>query len=381
MRWSVHTALCGHRGARTIRGSPATDSFMNAEREYTLPIGQLPLLPWGILYNYVNDELARIKRPGAWLSHQDISESKRIAHFEDWCRARLAEINEHLWPRYDPDSGAWIGESAKWMRNLTEADLNLMIEIQQSGEIQKYPRLTGQPSDPKTHVKLFGQEDANNAENIWNGFGSYCQADEKLVAQINEVCEIADGSKELPINYWFKSKLQRPRPWQTALWIQRRPFVYFEATSSMTPSMCSGHCFQSLVSVGAAIERMLDDNPSDPMYPIPQLSEKLSALAQWAVDIGDRRVMAGVHYPSDNICSWFLFLTVAEFIFHRPEVKGYMARAISNGFVFQEIQRSLGNGGDCYRRPLSLIFSHSPVPGEGSPEHIAKFQNDNRLPR
>lgn len=335
---------------------------METNEQLTLYLNEdLPLPPWGIQYNFVNDELGRVKRPGAWLSGREMSKAERIADYERWRNARLKEINEHLWPTYDPVEHRWTGPSVRWMRELTAVDLRLMVQIQHSGHFQAYPDLDVQPSDPKTHVELFVMEDENGAANIWNGFGSYYPAEDSLVSQISDICGTADESKEIPVNYWFKEKLQRPRPWQMALRFLKAPFVYYGATSAITPSMCSGHCFQSLVAVGAAIERFLDDDSGDPEEANRKLPKMVAALARWAVDIGDRRVMAGVHYPSDNICSWFLFLTIAEFIFHRPEVRHHIARAITRSFVFQEIQKHINNGGEVYGRPLSLIEGRLPL--------------------
>jgi hypothetical protein len=144
---------------------------------------------------------------------------------------------------------------------------------------------------------------------------------------------------------------------QMALRFQYFNFEYLDAASSITPSMCSGHCLQGVLEVGGALERLLDDH-------IPLNLDKLLAICQWAVDIGDRRVMAGVHYPSDNICSWLLFLRMADFVFHRPDIKRIMGFAIAHrSFVFKELHRWKRIGrGRVYTAALAELNSLLPDP-------------------
>lgn len=71
--------------------------------------------------------------------------------------------------------------------------------------------------------------------------------------------------------------------------------------------MISGHAFQGLVvRRGGYIAKRL------------MLKSNLGAverLQQYAVDVGDRRVFAGVHYPSDNLASWYCGLRLCDHLF------------------------------------------------------------------
>ena len=93
---------------------------------------------------------------------------------------------------------------------------------------------------------------------------------------------------------------------QMAIRFDVSDFRYHEAVTSLSPSMCSGHCLQSSVCVGGSIEAAIGVLNLTP--------EVKAALGQWAVDIGDRRVFAGVHFPSDNLCSWITFLRMADYV-------------------------------------------------------------------
>jgi hypothetical protein len=53
------------------------------------------------------------------------------------------------------------------------------------------------------------------------------------------------------------------------------------------------------------------------------------ALEQFAVDIGDRRVLARVHYPSDLLSSWLMVMGMANYVFSTREVKNHLWAAIS----------------------------------------------------
>jgi hypothetical protein len=57
---------------------------------------------------------------------------------------------------------------------------------------------------------------------------------------------------------------------------------------------------------------------------------------QFVIDVGDRRVFAGVHYPSDNLASWYVAMRLIPRVFLADE-KIYEPRK----FLWNAIQRSL----------------------------------------
>ena len=77
----------------------------------------------------------------------------------------------------------------------------------------------------------------------------------------------------------------------------------------------------------------------------------MPALLQLAVDIGDRRVFAGIHYPSDAIASWIVVKTLADHVFRNSEVKGLLLEAIKTR---SEVYAKLSKIG-IYTPAMSLI--------------------------
>jgi len=68
-------------------------------------------------------------------------------------------------------------------------------------------------------------------------------------------------------------------------------------------------------------------------------------LQQFTVDVGDRRVFAGVHYPSDNLASWFTALNLVPRVFDEevaPDIKAFLWEAInSRSIVFDAIKKHI----------------------------------------
>src|SRR5262249_22492778 len=63
------------------------------------------------------------------------------------------------------------------------------------------------------------------------------------------------------------------------------------------------------------------------------------ALQQYAVDIGDRRVMAGVHYPGDSLASFIVAMSQACQLYKNGlEVKRHLWAAIRDqSFIYDRI--------------------------------------------
>jgi hypothetical protein len=70
-------------------------------------------------------------------------------------------------------------------------------------------------------------------------------------------------------------------------------------------------------------------------------------LQQFTVDIGDRRVFAGVHYPSDNLSSWYTALKLLPHVIDPSalaSVRKFLWEAISlKSIVFAEIMRHINS--------------------------------------
>ena len=122
----------------------------------------------------------------------------------------------------------------------------------------------------------------------------------------------------------LKSRMQRPRAYQMSAILGVLDFSHHDAESAATPSMISGHCLQGLVAATGAFV--------DHMNRLGEVPDAAAHLQQWGVDHGDRRVFAGVHYPSDNISSWYILAQASRcnlFGDFGAEARAFMKEAVT----------------------------------------------------
>lgn len=314
--------------------------------------GAIP--PWGYLNFEFMDDIKDVKRPQDWKSTSALTPAERQTDFDRWTETTLRLIVEKLWPLYCRHKREWRGESTAIMHPLTLADLNLMIELQEPRKgVRRFDEVVVSPlraAQWRLNSDLFQDEDNQGGSHVYEGFKFYDRSqDDKVLAAMSHICFRNDRNKNGNVNSIFKNHLQRPRPMQMALHHNLEAFQYRDSATASTPSMCGGHCLQALISIAALVERLLDDG-------ITLTPDTLVAFGQWAVDIGDRRVMAGLHYPSDNICSWLLCLRLCDNVFHRCEPKKLMAHAIlKQSYVFAEIERYIAEGNNVFQPALAEV--------------------------
>jgi hypothetical protein len=217
------------------------------------------------------------------------------------------------------------------VKHLFDVDFNLLAGL--------HPHLlrpiNGLFASTVTHSDLFTEEDNDNI-----GFGlSYTRYDPSLdtlvESQLRDVLRAGYTDKAGTIDLQLKQVFQRPRPWQMAF-IQSRPtYKYRWAATADTSSLVCGHCLQGLIgvcSVYADLGSLMT-------------KRSIQVLEQFAVDIGDRRVFAGVHYPSDNLSSWYTASALVPYVFkasHVAAVKRFMKNAIQKrSAVFAAIKHSI----------------------------------------
>ena len=118
--------------------------------------------------------------------------------------------------------------------------------------------------------------------------------------------------------------------------LQQDWFTYQDARTAVTPSMISGHCFETIMGGAAAYCRAIDAGLG---------SDTIDALARHTVDVGDRRVFAGVHYPSDNLSSWLTALLLMPIVCPDPKAPTWAWNAISShSRVYQVISANTQDG-------------------------------------
>jgi hypothetical protein len=277
------------------------------------------LPPWGPLSpEYVDGPDPKFP-PKDWLITSRKSPLEKQKHYDEWSKRLLARIAEILWPLYVPDKQVWRGKSVPWMTKLTQADLGTMGGLAQ--HLHQKPQSPLRPMTINTHLALFRIEDQDGGSDMFTNYSYYDGTQGAAVLEaMRDMAGLANDAKLGGIDIVLKSNLQRPRPMQMAIRFGVSDYHYHEAVTSISPSMCSGHCIQSCVCVGGAVEAAVGS--------LALTSDVKTAIGQWGVDIGDRRVFAGVHFPSDNLCSWIAFLRMADYVYTKPEAKQVMADAI-----------------------------------------------------
>jgi PAP2 superfamily len=232
-----------------------------------------------------------------------------IANYISACKA---EIAKHVWPRYDPISAQWVGAAGTDAVEVSRDDIDLIVQVR--------PLLQNTISSfstaPAKHFGLFRAEDNLAGEdNCGVSLGAFHSGRTLLeyTAGVQDGPAIAlaalmsHGDHRRPIATALanlKHQFQRPRPHQMAYLLGRANFTCVRAKTSFTPSLPSGHCLEALASGAVAYSTLLHSLT-------PELK---GAFSQYLVDIGDRRVFAGVHYATDNVASWYCSLLFCDLL-------------------------------------------------------------------
>lgn len=95
----------------------------------------------------------------------------------------------------------------------------------------------------------------------------------------------------------LKAKFQRPRPFQAVLETNSKGFWHHLSQTAHSPSLPSGHCVETLFGALNAYVGFASNSSSI-------WQQYRNELAAWSAQVADRRVYAGLHYPSDSFASW-----------------------------------------------------------------------------
>ena len=103
------------------------------------------------------------------------------------------------------------------------------------------------------------------------------------------------------------------------------------AYTSQTGSAPSGHAVQGYCMAGAVYEDLLESPPSWFTPDSGDYNATLTLLYRAAYDVGDRRMIAGVHYPTDNYASAMLVNRVlGPVLFPRAQAAGMVFATDNN---------------------------------------------------
>jgi hypothetical protein len=257
-----------------------------------LPASEFPA------YGYMHEGLERELHDAPFPKEFRINGQMPTADaYAAWLESLVDELASFLWPRYR--SGTWVGAAAATALDMTLADLDLLKKLRFNID----QPIASRQTTTLTHRTLFEEEDTGKPGQRFDKYDQTAPADlvEKLPDAILDAGLMASS-----ISLGLKQRLQRPRPYQVSF-NRAIPYTYLLATTAVTPSMVSGHCLEgSMAAAGTyvALKADIDVVPGAADY-----------LQQYLIDIGDRRVFAGVHYPTDNIGSWFCDLRMCENVF------------------------------------------------------------------
>ncbi len=251
---------------------------------------------------------------------------------------RMAQLYaDVLWPNWH--MGWQNAPALAQMGAITAADFEILLSYQQPGQMvidQDAKSPNGPPTNPKTHLDLFQEEDAKLKD--YEPFGHFLNEAYNAQASKGTIREIGDyfgwglSSKVRGAVLELKKRSQRPRPYQMALIFGLPSIRNEQANTANSPALFCGHCLQGLLGGSAALTLVTPGSPAE------------LALLQNMVDMGDRRVFAGVHYPSDNIASWILALTMIAGVYAGPWIP-LMRSKIWQAIQMGEVYKSVSGGG------------------------------------
>jgi hypothetical protein len=312
------------------------------------------LPPYGFMEASIERAIATRPLPEAWVA---LSGAAAAGQYKAWKDTLITDLNQMLWPSYDTVLKKWKSTPSA---ALIDADFELFAQLQPKMK----EHIKGLVPEAGTHEEFFLEEDD---EDIIFGH-KYERYDPSLPKHLRDSltdvlwtgCDRKMGS----LHFQVKAELQRPRAFQVAL-IQQRNFHHHWANSAGSPAMISGHCLQGMT--GGCSAFLLFGRHLDAV--------SLGALAQLTVDIGDRRVFAGVHYPSDNVSSWLAAFRLLPHVLEQGSV------AAASRFLWDALtQRSdvyaalrthmTDNAGSPYRLAMNAIEAAATATGIDTSEAI-----------
>jgi hypothetical protein len=299
--------------------------------------------PWGLLSDDQVFTVLECIIPVDWKPKSGDEPSTKT-NWWPWVITLINGIDKSLYPRY---YGGTCG--AVDVGLLLDADFTLLRDLR---DYHLLPIKSMYPT-PVMHRDMFLEED-DDAIDFATRYERY---DPTLPAHVLKgLPDMLSGGiadKVGTLDLLLKAVFQRPRAYQIAL-IQKRweVFTYAWARSGNSPSLVSGHTLQATLGVCSAYvalePRVLGANPAS-----------TEVLKQFMVDIGDRRVFEGVHYPSDNLASWYVAFRLLKRVFGQDEAR--KAREflwdamLYKSPVFQAIDAHSQHDGSPYRAMVEKV--------------------------
>lgn len=267
----------------------------------------------------------------------------------------VSDIKTHIWPVWNTSTLSWDGDAAQFAQAATKAENALCIQhIQKANVLQQLPHTPQYqgPHAPKSHYWHYSVEDAIGSFGAGSKFEIKVQSfpirnvvyyDDQIVPEDMDQFFPKMFRRKYEGIYRTKLEFRRPRPQQTAFIFGQEDFVWQQARSNVHtgnhPALISGHCAQGLLLMCTLVDELLQTGT-------PASDIRLDAYAQYAVDFGDRRVFAGVHYPTDNLSSWVMVLRLIPWVFpkHGDFLQSFIREAImTKSTVYKLMDQHFGD--------------------------------------
>jgi PAP2 superfamily len=253
----------------------------------------------------------------------EMARSNPVTYQTHLCDSENA-IAKYLWPRWDFQRKTWKDDpSNKLASALVDVELVLISNLQRQLNEPAF-RNDGTLNDALFLIEdgWIGTGGGASRSNALGALGSY-----KVLKQNKEFAyhlgTMTVGGALLIENFimYLKGQFRRSRPAHAALMAGKSLTIQY-AQTSITPAIVSGHALQAIMRVTNAYLQSRD-----------YLSKgEVEDAKAFAVGAGDRRVYAGVHFPSDSFGSWIAAAHLADYYWPNDakDARKFIYEAIEN---------------------------------------------------
>jgi hypothetical protein len=274
--------------------------------------------------------------PGAF--ETSATPSERTKKWQLWTASQINLLESCFGPVWgDP---AW---NRRWLE-ITKTDLRLMRYLCKTNWVSPIPAL---PSVMTKHSELFQSEDDGHVAKTvvkYVSVGTFTNADLALLLSTESTML---GNYLGTVHLTIKRAFQRPRPHQAAAYLlqkhEAKDYQFEGARSAWTPSFLSGHALENGLSFLGIQQAFL----------MKSACTTIIRTCQYMItDVGDRRVFAGVHYPSDSLASWLVLANILNFYPALHSLRSTLSSQLKNSPVYKAIDAENTN---VYKQGLSEL--------------------------
>ncbi len=281
---------------------------------------RVSLPPYGVMSRNFLDLRAR-GQPRDWVVETD---------WAKWLNSVSRKLQANIWPTYDFKNGSWRGVASATATALTAEELEFMRPFRKN--LRDFV-----DTPEKCFIRHEFLRDAEDLR-IGGRLDLYSQTVATAFGQY-----LSNGSSEdwfdgiIDANYGstiveLKARFQRPRPYQCATILKCDDFSQELSRSFITPSLPSGHCFEATMALLELYKRLLE---------APATNQRTSSgpIELYAAHISDRRVMAGLHFPTDNIASWYLAYSMCKTMYpQQPLLVDFIRGTVRQSLLYQGLE-------------------------------------------